>query len=281
MLQRTKLRNKMHDPEPHPDTFAIPAHLRRSRMLDVIGGREFVRTSELAEHFGISEVTARSDLNALAERGHVTRVRGGAFARGPRLPDRERPFAEAEGAHADEKRRVGEAAAALVESGDSIIIDVGTTPMALARALVRRVELEDVVVFTNGLNIALELERGSPRLTIVVLGGTLRPMQHSLVDPLAGPMLDRISANLVFIGCNGIDPEAGVTNANLPEAEVKRRLLGAARRRVVVADASKVGAVSLARVCDVDDLDLILTGAEADGAVLDALRERGPAVQIA
>ena len=250
-------------------------------MLDVIGDRDFVRTSELAERFGISEVTARTDLNALAERGQITRVRGGAYARGPRLPDRERPFAEAESAHADEKRRVGVAAAALVESGDSIILDVGTTPMALARALVARDDLEDVVVFTNGLNIALELELGTPRLTIVVLGGTLRPMQHSLVDPLAGPMLDRISANLVFIGCNGIDPDAGVTNANLPEAEVKRRLLGAARRRVVVADASKIGAVSLARVCDVGDLDLILTGSEADAAVLDAIRERGPAVQIA
>jgi DeoR family transcriptional regulator, aga operon transcriptional repressor len=270
----------MHEDDHHPDTSSVPAHVRRSRMLDVIGGRDFVRTSELADRFGISEVTARTDLNALAERGHVTRVRGGAFARGPRLPDRERPFAEAEGAHADEKLRVGAAAAALVESGDSIIIDVGTTSTALARALVERADLEDVVVFTNGLNIALELERGWPRLTIVVLGGTLRPMQHSLVDPLAGPMLDRISANLVFIGCNGIDPEGGVTNANLPEAEVKRRLLGAARRRVVVADASKVGSVSLARVCDVDDLDLIITGAEADAAVLEALRERGPAVQV-
>ena len=249
-------------------------------MLELLSGREFVSTAELSEHFGISEVTVRSDLAALADRGHVTRVRGGALYRTTRIYDRELPFAEAESSHADEKRLIGEAAAALVTSGDSIIIDVGTTPTALARALLRREGLRDVTVFTNALNIALELEQGTPWLTVVVLGGTLRPMQHSLVDPLAGPMLDRISANLVFIGCNGVDIEAGVTNSNLPEAEVKRRLLGAARRRIALADASKIGAVSLARVCEVDDLDLIITSRAADPGVISVLREHGHALEL-
>jgi DeoR family transcriptional regulator of aga operon len=103
-------------------------------------------------------------------------------------------------ARVDEKALIGRAAASLLNPGETVILDVGTTTTAVARALMEREDLHDIVIFTNGLNIALELEPAIPRFTVIVIGGTLRPMQHSLVDPLAGPMLERINAHTVFLG---------------------------------------------------------------------------------
>ena len=122
--------------------------------------------------------------------------------------------------------------------GDTVLLHVGTTTTAIARALVARADLRDVTVVTNGLTVALVLERAWPRISVVVTGGTLRPLQHSLVNPLGTVLLDGLNASIAFIGCNGVDGAGGVTNVNLPEAEVKRAMLLSARRPVVVADGS-------------------------------------------
>jgi DeoR family transcriptional regulator, aga operon transcriptional repressor len=257
----------------------MPAEMRREQMLAFVRTRDFVRVSDLSTRFHVSEVTVRGDLDVLADRGHIRRIRGGAMPQS--LPHPERPFEEMQGARVDEKARIGRAAASLVSNGETVILDVGTTTTALARALARRDDLYDVVVFTNALNIAIELESAIPRFTVIVTGGTLRPMQHSLVDPLGGLMLERINAHTVFLGCNGIDPNGGVTNINLPEAEIKRRMLQAARRRVIIADGSKVGGIELAKLCNIDEIDMLITDSSADPAVLNALRERDLEVLLA
>jgi DeoR family transcriptional regulator of aga operon len=258
---------------------AVPAQLRRQRMLELIRTREFVRVADLGEAFGVSQVTARADLDALARRGLVRRIRGGAIAR--MVPDREHAFEETEHRHHAEKAAIGRAAAALVRDGETVILDVGTTTTEAARALRAREGLREVTVLTSALNVALELEPAIPRLNVVVLGGTLRPLQHSLVDPLAALPLAHVNAHTLLLGCNGVDAMAGVTNVNLPEAEVKRRLLAAARRRIVLADGSKLGTVHLARLCAVDEVDAVITGPSADPAVLAELRERGVHVDVA
>ena len=256
----------------------VPAALRRERMLAEIKEREFVRVAELSSRFGVSEMTVRGDLDSLAARGKVHRVRGGAI---PRLtPRQEQPFEDSVSSFAAEKVAIGQAAAALLEDGETVIVDVGTTAAAAARAIAARTELDDVVVFTNGLKTALELEPASPRVTAVVLGGTLRPLQHSLVDPLATLILEQISVKTVFLGCNGVDPAGGVTNINLPEAEVKKRMLAVATRRVVLADGSKLGRVEVARLCGIDDVDMVITGRSADAAVVEVLRDRGCDVRV-
>lgn len=247
-------------------------------MLAVVRVRDFATVAELAEQFAISEVTVRSDLESLAVRGDVRRIRGGAIA--TNLPRRERPFEESESEFAAEKIAIGRAAADLVRDGDTVILDVGTTTAAVARAMAARAELRDVVVFTNSLTTAMQLEPVIPRFTVVLTGGTLRPLQHSLVDPLGDGVLERIRADMAFIGCNGVDPVAGITNINLPEAEMKRRMMGAARRRIVVADGSKIGQVELARLCSVDAVDLLMTGPSGDATILSALVERGMRVEV-
>lgn len=256
-----------------------PASLRRERMYALINERDFVPVSELSRAFSVSEVTVRTDLEELDARGLVRRVRGGALPRSVRAS--EQPFEQTAVVAAAAKAAIGRAAAALVSSGQTVILDVGTTTTALARALTERVDLREVTVFTNGLKVALELEPAVPRLRVVVTGGTLRPLQHSLVDPLGARMLEDVHADVAFIGCNGVDAQGGVTNVNLPEAEIKQRMLRAAERRVVVADGSKLGRVALSRLCGIDDVDLLVTDASADREALAGLTDVGVQIQVA
>jgi DeoR family transcriptional regulator of aga operon len=177
---------------------------------------------------------------------------------------RERPFAETSLAASDQKRAIGVAAAAMVQSGQTIILDVGTTTAAVAQALIDRSELSDVVIVTNALNIAVTLEAAVPRFTVIVTGGSLRPLQHSLVAPLAGTVLQHVRADIAFIGCSGIDVDAGVTNVNLPEAEMKRMMLATASKVVVVADPSKLGVSQNSRVAALAEIDELITSDDAD-----------------
>ncbi len=256
----------------------LPAAVRQARIRSFVNQHEFVRVADLSERFGISEVTVRADLTSLEEAGALRRVHGGAVPRN--IHRAERSFDLAEDGLVASRAHIGSAAASQVSSGDAVLIDVGTTTTAVARALVARSELTDVSVFTNGLTIALELEAAHPRISVVVTGGTLRPMQHSLVNPLGESLLVGINASIAFVGCNGVDPVGGITNVNLPEAEIKRRLIASARRRVVVADGPKLGVVELVRVCLLDEVDEIVTDESADSQVVDEIRDRGLDVTV-
>ena len=115
-------------------------------------------------------------------------------------------------------------------------------------------------MITNGLSIALALEPAIPRFTVVVTGGTLRPLQHSLVNPLAGQTLAGLHVDLAILGCNGIDDEGRVTNVNLPEAEVKRAMLAASGARMLVADGSKAGQRHLGLIAGLAEFATLVTG---------------------
>jgi len=259
----------------------LPAHQRREQIQTLLAERGFVRVSELREAFTVSGVTARADLDALVLAGWARRVHGGAVpahaagAGAAGRPEREFSFEEALAASVVPKKQIGALAASLVRNGQSVILDVGTTTLAIARALRERAELRDVVIVTNGLSIALELEAAIPRFTVIVTGGSLRPLQHSLVEPLAGTVLGQMHADLAFIGCNGVDVDRGVTNINLPEAGVKTLMLAAAERAIVVADSSKLGQVHLGLVEAIEAFDMLITDATADPVAVDALRDAG------
>jgi DeoR family transcriptional regulator of aga operon len=262
-----------------PVTDNAPAEVRQALAHRLLEQRGFVRVRELSEHFGVSTVTVRNDLQTLEERGLVQRVHGGAMPR--QRSAVERSFEEVASQYANEKQAIAEAAAQLVSSGESILVDVGTTAAALSRALCDRTDLTDLTIFTNGLKIALELESAHPRFSVVVIGGTLRPKQHSLVNPLADRVLRDLRVTTAFIGCNGVDVDGGVSNVNLPEAEVKRAMIGAASRCVVLADATKLGVRALAPVCAIDQVDVLVTDNTADSAHVAALRSVGVDVVVA
>lgn len=262
-----------------PEQDNLPAEVRQQLTHQLLEQKGFVRVRELSERFGISTVTARNDLQVLEERRLAHRVHGGAMPLS--APRGERPFEEVATQQAQQKAAIARTAAALVSSGESILVDVGTTTAAFAHELVARTDLVDLTVITNGIKIALDLEAAYPRLSIVVTGGTLRPKQHSLVDPLAAVMLQQLNVDTLFLGCNGVDAEAGITNINLPEAAIKRTMIAAANRCVVLADSSKLGVRALAQVCDLTDIDVVVTDGAADPAQLAAIRSQGVDVIIA
>lgn len=251
----------------------LPA-ARRDEIAGLVAERGHARVADLARDFGVSEVSIRSDLAALDRAGLVRRVHGGAVA--VPGPEREDPVESAMTRDARAKRAIGARAAALVPSGASVALDVGSTCLAVAHALVARHDLTELVVVTNGLSIALALEPAVPRFTVLLTGGTLRPLQHSLVAPLAANTLPDLHLDVAVIGCNGIAPDGTVTNLNLPEAEVKRAFLAASARAVLVAETAKYGQRHLGRIGTLADFAAVVA-AGAPSAPLQAAAERAGA----
>jgi DeoR family transcriptional regulator of aga operon len=236
-----------------------------------------MRVPDLAEYFGVSTVTIRSDLDFLAGRGYVVRVRGGVI---PSSLFSERPFEARQGVAAREKEAIAAAAVGLLKSDDTLILDVGTTTTAICYELLAHPELENLAVFTNGLTIALALRPAIPRIEVMVTGGTLRPRENALVEP-GGTGFTGIRAHYAFVGCEGIHPEQGISTANLPEVSMKQAMLRGARQRVVVADSSKFMKEGLATVCGLDDVDLILTAGPLGPGALARFSEFKAEIRVA
>jgi DeoR family transcriptional regulator of aga operon len=245
---------------------------RRQQLLALVRSSELVRIPELSLRFGVSKVTIRNDLDVLAKRGHVVRVPGGAI---PNASPSERAFEARQAVASEAKIGIGEAAVDLLGPGNTIILDVGTTTMAIAKALLARTDLRGVVVFTNALNIALALEAAIPRIEVFVTGGALRPIQHSLVEPGATSLLAQIRADYAFVGCDAIHPARGITTTNLPEAAMKQAMIRAALQVVIVADSTKFLREAMTRVCSLDEVDFVLTAGELAPDVLPAFAETG------
>lgn len=257
---------------------ADPAAVRRRRLEAIVASRGFVRVADAAHELEVSDVTIRGDLRELELSGTIVRVHGGAM---PAEALRESTIEQSRGRDSAAKHAIGRAAAELVVSGQSIFIDVGSTALELALALVERRDLHDLVVVTSGLTIALALEPAVPRFSVIVTGGTLRPLQHSLVNPFAAPMLDSLQFDVAFISCNGIHPDRGVTNLNLPEAEIKSRVVGRSRKHVLIADASKLGRTEVAVIGSIGDFDELVTAGTVPTALKAQLEARGLRLHLA
>lgn len=249
---------------------------RRQHLARLVEARGFVRVADAAAELGVSDVTIRGDLSALERRGALVRVHGGAMAV---AAFREKSLETTLDQDAAAKAAIGRAAARQLTSGTAIYVDAGSTAMALAREIVERRDLHDLVVVTSGLTIALALEPAVPRITVIVTGGTLRPLQHSLVNPFAAPMIAALRLDVAFIGCNGIHPTDGVTNLNLPDAEIKRLAMGASRRSVLVADTSKLDRTDLAVIAPVTAFDLLITAGPSPETA--AVERAGLRVEVA
>jgi len=255
---------------------SLDAVLRQQAIVDLLARAGVVRVTALAKELGVSAVTVRSDLDQLESRGALRRTRGGAIPID--LPSPELPLEEASRVRIADKRRIGARAAAQVRNGETIILDVGSTTTEMAKALPPT--LRDVVVVTNALNIALLLE-SHPGISVIVTGGMLRPLQHSLVNPYGTVLLSQINADKAFLGCNGVDPAKGLTNTNLQEAEVKTQMLRAARETIVLADHSKLLKVATARIAGLEAIHVLVTDHSADPEALRALTEAGLRVLVA
>jgi DeoR family transcriptional regulator of aga operon len=247
---------------------------RRRAIQEIIGheGRGLVR--ELARRLHTSQVTIRKDLEILHNHGLVQRTHGGALpVQAGALLDPS--LREKEKQHRKEKQRIGKAAADLVKEGESVLLDSGTTTTAVARAVRDRGRL---TVITNAVNISAELS-GTP-IEVILTGGTLRENSFSLVGPLAEETLHRLSADILFLGVDGLDVHFGATTPNVQEASVNRVMVEIARRTVVVCDSSKFGRRSLSLITPLSGVHEVITDSKIPKGDLRVLTEAGIKVTI-
>ena len=243
---------------------------RLGRILELLARDGTVTVSVLADELGVSEATVRRDLQALGDQRLLERSHGGAVAHGTahELPVRYRT------GRSDEKRRIAQAAAALVTDGMAIGLTGGTTTTEVARMLGLR---QGLTVVTNALNIAVELAV-RPDLKLIVAGGVARATSYELVGSLADATLRSVYVDIAFVGVDGVDAERGLTTQNEVEAATNRVLMDRANRTIVVADATKLGRVAFAEIAGIDRADQLITNDGADAEQLERLQAAGLAV---
>src|SRR5215212_4051500 len=206
---------------------------RREQILAYLSQHDRTSVGDLSLVLGVSEVTVRKDLDQLEAQGLLTRVHGGAVVSGRgRL---EMFFAAREQEHLEEKRRIAQAAAALIQSGQRIFLDASTTALQVARLIKDR---EDLIVVTNGLYTALELNF-SAGITTIVVGGTMRHRSSSLVGNFNFNSLQRLRLDLGFFGARAVTAHDGLMEGDLEEAQLKQLMVSTCLAVVGIFDSSK------------------------------------------
>jgi DeoR/GlpR family transcriptional regulator of sugar metabolism len=247
----------------------LPAQRRQEILRAVRSGSTHV--SELAESFGVSEMTVRRDLRRLAREGKLERVRGGAVN-----ASTERPFAETVVERFEAKDRIGAAAARLVDDGQTVMIDIGTTTLQVAHHLHGR----DITVVTTSLAVYEELV-ADPAIELILPGGVVRRNYRSLVGVLAEDSLRQLKADILFLGTSAVDAELGVWDSTMVEVPIKRAMIEAAECVALLADAEKFAMAGLVRVCQAAALDNVVTDAPVPAACRPAIQDAGIEVTVA
>lgn len=253
-------------PATYPTRPPVLGAERRRQMLHIARSGEALQVADLALRFDISQMTVRRDLAHLAREGKITRVHGGALSEGD-----EPPFGATETERPASKERVGRAAAGLVEDGQTVMIDIGTTCLALARWLHGR----ELTVITSNLAVIEEL-LPDDGIELVVLGGIVRRNYRSMVGVLAEDALRQVSADICFLGASGVRrDDLAVMDTTMAEVPIKRGMMASSHRKVLVVDAAKFSMGGTVRVCGAGDLDIAVTDASDDEPSLEAIRAIG------
>ena len=252
---------------------AVFARERQEQIAQIVAEAGRARVTELARRFGVSAVTIRKDLLVLEGEGRLVRAHGGAIA--PRTASRpELAFDVRERLQRSEKSRIGAAAAALVQDGDSIVFDASTTALSVARHLKEREDWHQLTVVTNSIRIAMELA-GHPGVTVLLLGGRVRWEALSVVGPLGDGVFRRVNVQKAFVGAVGLTLEAGLSDAMEEEAQIKRSMVAAAHEIYALVDHTKWGRVASASFCRLDRITAVITDDEAPAGHGRAARRDG------
>ena len=230
---------------------------RHEMVLELVLERGEVSVAELSQRAGVTPMTIRRDLETLEAAGAVQRVHGGVIIANSR--GYASPYSVRAQRSQEAKKRIGQAAAGMLQEREAVIIDVGTTTLQVAAALDGK---RNLTVATPSLHIA-NLLADNRGIRLIVTGGMVDAGELSMVGDFAEEVFSRLRCDTFVMGVGGIDVEAGCTEFSLEDAGVKRAALASARRCIVVADSSKLGQVSLAHVCPVDRVDVLVTDSSA------------------
>lgn len=247
---------------------------RHEYILDILHKQGSVSVTSFASQLNVSEVTIRKDLSYLESLNLLYRAHGFAILINPYINDRN--VNEKEKINIEQKRAIGSYAASLITDNDSIIIASGTTVLSFAREISTTTHL---TVITASVNVANVLSNDT-NIDVVQLGGILRNSSVSVVGPFAEKMMQDFSCSKLFMGVDGIDTGFGLTTTNLLEANLNRIMMKAAQKVIILADSSKFGLRGLSKICDVSEIDQVITDNKAPQKYLEKLNDIGIEVTI-
>lgn len=249
---------------------------RRNKIKERLIEQRSVKVADLVKEFNVSEETIRRDLNQLEREGLIQKNYGGAILteeiNNVSIP----PVHQRKLQYLDEKTAIGRKAAELVESNQIVIIDSGSTTWCMTRHLR---QVSKLMVVTNGINVAEECSHND-EATIILLGGKLIKKSMSLVGPQAEMELQKFNAHYVFLGTSGISMRKGFTSHDIYEAEIKRAMIAAGQKVVILADHSKFEQQALVSFSSFQDVDMVITSELTDQKAIREIESFGVKVIV-
>ncbi|MCY9661754.1 DeoR/GlpR family DNA-binding transcription regulator [Paenibacillus chondroitinus] len=242
---------------------------RKFRIVEYVKIHRVATIAELAQEFNVHEATIRRDLEEIEQKGLAKRTHGGVTI--DQWTHNEPSFNERVAQQFDQKDRIGKMAASMVEDGEHIIIDSGTTTLHIAKNLVQR---SNITVVTNDMNIATEL-RDAPGIKVIVTGGDLYPSSYMLNGMFTDHVLGSLHVQKAFIGIPVIHPKYGLMHPEAQLVPTKKGMINAAEKIIVVADDSKIGKVSLHTVAPCTSINTLITGSNVSENVVRQFRDSG------
>ncbi|MFZ7119538.1 MAG: DeoR/GlpR family DNA-binding transcription regulator [Eubacteriaceae bacterium] len=248
---------------------------RQEQILQYIYEKKEVSVMELSELFNVSEVTIRKDLCELSKKGKVVKTHGGATYFGS-IADTKIPYYKRDLISVKEKNKIGACAASLIKEGEIIFVDAGST----TNNIVPYLEDKEITVVTCDIRIAYRLIM-YPKITLVVSGGYSQNSIFALVGSMSEEMFRNTRADMLFLSLDAIDFDYGISYKTLYPVAVKKAMMDSAKKVVAIFDSSKTGKKSFAKLCDIEDIDVIITDAGIDEIYKKKFQEKGVEVIIA
>ncbi|HKM01462.1 MAG TPA: DeoR/GlpR family DNA-binding transcription regulator [Sedimentibacter sp.] len=244
-------------------------HDRRNKIVQMISSTRMVKVSELIKTFNVSIETIRRDLEYLEDRGYLRRVYGGAVVKS--MYGLEPDYSSREIKNYPEKVAIGQKAVELVDDGDTLVIDIGTTTLEFARALIGK---KKITVITNAIKIAAALV-DDENIRVIMLGGDVRKGELSTSGFLSENNMSLFNVDKVFLGIGGITVDEGITDYNIEESNLRRHVLKKTHKIIGLADYSKFGVIAMNKVCDIERINFIITDSKTDKYMISKLKSLG------
>lgn len=246
---------------------------RHRQILEQLEENNIVRISQLSERLGVTKQTIRRDLSELEKTGLIKKVHGGALLNKTNI---EPSYSTRISTNVTEKEIIADIAADLVEDGDAIFLDIGTTTLMMAEKLKER---KNLTIITNFLLIAIELAN-TPGVKVILSGGELRGEEFSLSGPISNKSVKDIFIDKAFIGVGGLSLDSGFTDYHLGESEFRRIMIKHSKKSYALADHSKMEIIAIYKTADIHEIDTLITDNKTPKYLIEKLNEKGMEVII-
>lgn len=242
---------------------------------NIVNQNKFCSINEISETFNISKATARRDLKTLADKNVLKLTRGGAMSLVAGTTH-EPPYVIKKSINHDEKIRIGKRAGELVNEGETIVLDSGSTLVEMARTIT---DMKNLTIATNDILIAYELA-SEKNIDLTVIGGMVRKNYYTMQGYFAQQALENINADKVFLGVDALDCNKGCMVTNMEELVIKKAMMESAKEKIIICDHSKFSNVAFLKLCELKNIDTLITGKELDHAIYNQLHEEGLNIEL-